>query len=79
MSALMTRIQQELDAIAAEQGATHVRLSRSTLPSGKPFYTASFHNDGYLVRTAHGDTLAQALDKAALAEPFDATPEEEAV
>lgn len=77
MSALMTRIQQELDAIAAEQGATHVRLSRSTLPNGKPFYTASFHN-GNILRSAHGDTLNQALDKAALAEPFDATPEEEA-
>jgi len=78
MSALMTRIQQELDAIAAEQGATHVRLSRSTLPSGKPFYTAAFHNDGHLVRSAHGDTLDQALGDAALTEPFDATPKKEA-
>lgn len=69
-------IQQALEALAAEHGASHVRLSHSKHGNGRVFYTAGFHN-GHFVRSAHADTLQGAITKALAATPFDATPDAE--
>ena len=76
MSALMTRIQQALDDLAAEHGANHVHISRTSggmTPIGRWFYTVQFQDHGF-VRSAHGGTLAEALSGAIAATPFDARP-----
>ncbi len=78
MSALLTRVEQVLNALALEHGADYVAVNYYGATEHRPpFYSINLHNDR-IVRSGDGATVAEALAKAIAAPGFDANPDREA-